>query len=203
VSLTENFYRTGITDDNFIRGAARLLWAGITIAFPTGIGDVINLSTFDSMTGWNDLGATKSGVQIRVNGSSESFDVDQILGDIKTLPTNWECSVSSQLAEMDLARLQIAWEGSGITTDATHGEKVMGFGTPLVFTQRRLAVLHLKVNEKIRGYFFRQVARADAESTVTHSKTGEQISVPIQFKAYPDTSVSDIYSRFFQIRDQI
>lgn len=202
MALADDFYKTGISDDNFIRGAARLLWAGITVSFPSRIADVISLTTFAAQTGWNDLGATKTGVQISVNNSEESFDVDQILGDIKTLPTSWECSVSTQLAEMDLARLKIAWEGSDVATDATNNETVMGFGTPLTYTERRLAVLHLKTNNKIRLYAFRKVTRAAAESQVTHNKTGEQVSIPIRFRAFPDTSITDIYSRYFQVRDQ-
>jgi len=46
-----DFFRTNISDDTFIRGPARLMWAGTTIAFPTTIGDIINLSTYDAATG--------------------------------------------------------------------------------------------------------------------------------------------------------
>lgn len=200
-----DFHRTSVNDESFIRGAARLLWAGTTIAFPTKIGDVINLSTFDPMSGWNDLGATKSGVQISVNNTEENFDVDQILSDIMTLPTGWECSVGTQLAEMTLDRLSIAWEGSAVTTDTTMtpNEKEMGFGAPTGYTQRRLAVLFQRPSTgRVRGYFFRKVQRTAAESSVSFNKTGEQQSVPVRFKAIPDTSITDVQKRFFIIRDQ-
>lgn len=209
-----DFHRTSVTDTSFIRGAARLLIAPMTQAFPTKISDVINLgsvgppvvaASYDAQTGWIDLGATKTGVQITINNAEETFDIDQALADIASQPTSWECSVGTQLAEFTPEKMQIAWEGSAITTDATPpegSEKEIGFGQPTSYTQRMLAVLFQRPNGKIRGYFFRKVQRMPQESSVTHAKTGEQISIPIRFKALADTSVTDIYKRFFIIRDQ-
>lgn len=203
--MATDFHRTYVNDDSFIRGAARLLWAGTTISFPSKIADVINMSTYDAASGWNELGATKTGVQISINNSEESFDIDQVLAEIMTQPTSWEMSISTQLAEMTLERLQVAWEGSAVTTDATPPsgtEKEIGFGQPTSYTQRRLAVLFQRPNGKIRGYFFRKVQRSPQESNVSHNKTGEQISIPVRFKALADTSIADTYKRFMIIRDQ-
>src|ERR1043166_5677117 len=100
-----DFHRTAINDDNFIRGAARLMWAGSTVSFPTTIGSIINLSTYDAATGWNDLGATKTGITVTHNNTEEEFDVDQILTVIDTRPVTYEQAVSTQLAEMTLERL--------------------------------------------------------------------------------------------------
>jgi hypothetical protein len=199
-----DFHRTFVNDDSFIRGAARLLWAGTTIAFPTKIGDVVNMSTYNAMTGWNELGATKTGVQITINNAEENFDVDQILGDVRSEPTNWECSVGTALAEMTLERMALAWEGSDVTTDTsvTPNEKEVGVGQPSSYQQRRLAVMFQRPNGKIRGYFFRIVQRTPQESSVTHAKTGEQISIPVRFKALADSSISDVKKRFFVVRDQ-
>lgn len=207
-----DFHRTAVNDETFIRGAARLMIANVTVTFPSSIGCVINMSTYAASTDvtfgpWTDLGATKGGVTISVNSSEESFDVDQITGDLRTLPTNWECSVQTQLAELSLDRLQVAWEGSAVTTDATvtPNEKEMGFGQPLYFTERRLAVLFQRpytTSNKIRGFFFRRVVRASAESSVVFNKAGEQQSVTIRFRALPDLSVADPYKRFFTVRDQ-
>jgi hypothetical protein len=38
------------------------------------------------------------------------------MGDISSAPTSWECSVGTQLAEMTPEKMQVAWEGSAITT---------------------------------------------------------------------------------------
>jgi hypothetical protein len=199
----ENFHRTAVNEESFIRGAARLLWAGTTISFPSKIGDVINLSTFEAQTGWNDLGATKNGITISINNSEEEFDVDQILGAIASEPTEWECSVGTQLAEFTVERMQIAWEGSAVSVDAVNQEREVGFGQPTSYTQRRLAVLFQRPNGKVRGYFFRKVQRTPQESTITHNKTGEQISIPVQWKSLADASIAEVRKRFFIVRDQI
>lgn len=212
-----DFHRTFVNDTSFIRGAARLLIADADVDAPAKIDDVIDLgaplamtpvaATYDAQTGWVDLGATKTGIQITINNAEESFDVDQILGDIASQPTNWECSVGTQFAEMTPERMQVAWEGSAITIDTTTAtttgsEKEIGFGQPTSYTQRRLAVLFQRPNGKIRGYFFHKVQRTPQESSITHAKTGEQISVPVRFKALADSTIEDVKKRFFIIRDQ-
>lgn len=204
-----DFHRTFVNDRSFIRGAARLLVAPLTQTRPTQISSVIVLASgatqYDAQAGWTDLGGTKTGVQITINNAEESFDIDQQLGDISSQPTGWECSVGTQLAEMTPERLQLAWEGSAITVDATPAtgsEQEIGFGAPTSYTKRRLAVLFQRPNGKIRAYLFHTVQRQPQESSVTHAKTGEQISVPVRFRVMPDTSIDDVQKRFFIIRDQ-
>jgi hypothetical protein len=208
-----DFHRTSVDDRSFIRGAARLLIAPTTQAKPTKIDDVISLvsatgppvvNQYDAKTGWTDLGATKTGVQITINNAEETFDVDQVLGDISSQPTSWECSVGTQLAEMTPEKMQIAWEGSAITLDSTTTapEQEIGFGSPTSYTQRRLAVLFQRPNGLIRAYLFHKVQRQPQESSVTHAKTGEQISIPVRFRALQDLTITDVQKRFFIIRDQ-
>lgn len=202
---TNDFHRVSLNNETVIRGAARVLWAGTTIAFPTSISDVIDTTVYNAQSGWNDLGATKTGVTISVNNAEDVIDIDQYYGDIDAFPNNWECSVQTALAEMSLERLTVAWEGSAVTTDTgvTPNEKEMGFGLPTSYTKRRIAVLHQKTDGKIRGYFFRKVVRAAQESAVAHNKAGDQQSVPIRFRAFADTSIADVYKQFFIVRDQV
>lgn len=162
-------------------------------------------ATYAAKAEWTDLGATKTGIQITLNNAEESFDIDQVMGDIASAPTSWECSVGTQLAEFTPEKMQVAWEGSAITVDTTPEsgpEKEIGFGQPVSYTQRRMAVLFQRPNGKIRGYFFRKVQRSPQASAVTHAKTGEQISIPMLWKCLADTTVEDVYKRFFIIRDQ-
>lgn len=164
------------------------------------------MSLYDATSAWNELGATKTGIQISVNNTEENFDVDQILGNLSTAPVTWEVSVQTALAEMTLDRLSLAWEGTPVITDATPPsgpEKVLHIGAPTAYTERRLAVLFQRPNGKIRGYFFRRVNRAPQESAVTHNKTGEQISVPVRFNCIADLSVTEARQRYFTIRDQV
>lgn len=205
-----SFHRvTPTADDAFIRGAGRLLIAPDTQAWPTGIGDIVvtaaGATQWDVVTGWTDLGATKTGIQITVNNAEETFDVDQVLGDIESAPTSWEVSVGTQLAEATLERLQVAWEGSAITTNVTPtpDEKELGVGEPSVYTRRRLAVLFQKNSGLVRAFVFRKVQRMPQESSITFQKTGEQISIPVRWRALADTSETDVKKRFFSIYDQV
>lgn len=208
--MSVDFHRTSVTPTSFIRGAARILVAPIGQTFPTKIADVIALAStsavalYDAASGWTDLGATKTGITITINNSEETFDIDQVLGDIDSQPTGWEVSVGTALAEFTPEKMQVAWEGSAITIDAgpTVPEKEIGFGQATAYTQRRLAVLYQRPNGLIRGYFFRKVQRTPQESSINHQKTGEQISIPVTFRALSDTTVTDPLKRFFIIRDQ-
>lgn len=207
------FHRvTPSDDDAFIRGAGRLLIAPDTQAFPAQISDIVETAAapmtgaqWDAKTGWTDLGATKTGIQITVNNAEETFDVDQVLGEIESAPTSWEVSVGTQLAEATLERMQVAWEGSSITTDATPtpDEKELGIGEPVTYTRRRLAVLFQRSSGLVRAFIFRKVQRMPQESSVTFQKTGEQISIPVRWRSLSDTSVADVKKRFFIIRDQV
>lgn len=202
VSTITDFFRTNAySDDSFIRGAARVMWAGTTVAFPTTISDMINLSTYDAMTGWNDLGATKTGVTIVYNNTEESFDVDQILTDIETRPVSYEQSVTTALAEMTLDRLQIAWQGGAKTTVGS--EEQMGIGEPPAYIRRRLAVLFQKADGKIRAHVYRMVVKGAVESSLVYNKTGEQIQIPVTFKALADTSIADVNTRTQVIFNQV
>jgi hypothetical protein len=197
-----DFFRTNAySNDSFIRGAARVMWAGTTIAFPTQISDMINLSSYDAMTGWNDLGATKTGVTVTYNNTEETFDVDQILTDIETRPVSYEQTVATALAEMTLDRLQIAWEAGPKTTSGS--TESMGVGEPAVYIRRRLAILFQKADGKIRAHVYRQVVKGAQESSLVFAKTGEQQQIPVTFKALADTSIADVYTRTQVILNQI
>lgn len=196
-----DFFRTAINNDTFIRGAGRLMWAGITVSFPTTIGDIINLSTYDPMLGWNDLGATKGGIAISRNATEETFDVDQILANIDTRPVTWEQTIATAMAEASLDRINIAWEAGSKTTSG--GEEQMGVGDPTVYIQRRLAVLLRKDDGKLRAHVYRKVVRNATDSTITLNKTGDQLTFPITFTALADTSISDVSTRTQVIFNQV
>lgn len=198
-----NFFRVNVTDDNFIRGAARLLVAGTTIAFPTTVSDIINLSTFDAQSGWSDLGATKSGVTFTRGSQEETFDVDQILSIIDSRPTEWSQTIATQLAEMTLERLQYAWEGGAIGLDSSTNFRTLGVGSPLQYTRKMLAILFQKQNGKLRAQVFRKVQHSAQDSAVVYNKTGEQQSVPLTLVALADTSIVDLNMQVQVIFDQI
>lgn len=196
-----DFFKTAINDDSFIRGAARLMWAGTTISFPSSISEVVNLSTYDAMSGWNDLGATKGGITITRSNTEETFDVDQILGDIDSRPVSWEQTVATNVAEATLDRIKVAWEGGDKTTSG--GEEQMGVGDPTSYFRRRLAVVFRKEDGKLRMHAFRKVQRSATDSQIVYNKTGDQINIPITFRALADTSVSDVDTRVQVLFNQV
>ena len=201
------FHRLTINDETQIRGAARLMWAGTTISVPTTISDMINLSTYDATANWNDLGATKTGVQVIRNNTEETIDVDQVITDIDSFPSGWTMAVQTNLAEMNLEKLQVAWQAGAVTTQAAPGsptgtEKVLQVGAPLYYIRRRLAVLYQRPSGKIRAHVFRLVNRSPQESSLMFNKTGEQQSVPVRFEAFPDLSINVPENRFGIIIDQ-
>jgi hypothetical protein len=196
-----DFFRTAINEDTFIRGAARLMWAGITVSFPTSISQIVNLSTYDAMTNWYDLGATKGGVAISRNSTEETFDVDQILANIDTRPVTWDQTIATAMAEASLDRINIAWEAGSKSTSG--GEETMGVGDPTIYKQRRLAVLLRKDDGKLRAHVFRKVVRNATDSTITLNKTGDQITFPITWTALADTSITDVDTRTQVIFNQV
>ncbi len=195
-----DFHRVNINDDNFIRGAARLMWAGSTVTFPSAITDIIDTTEYNAQTGWHDLGATKTGITITVNNTETVFDVDQIYGDLDSRPDGWTCEVTTALAEMTLAHFAFAWEGS--TPTVVGSETQMGVGNPLFYTRRRLAVLFQKENGNISAFIFRKIQRQATAAALLYSKTGDQQTLPMGFKALADTSIADQLERFFMVYDQ-
>jgi hypothetical protein len=194
-----------MTDEAFVRGPGRAMYASMSTTSPTEIGEVINLSTFAAMAGWNDIGATKGGIQISFNNGEEGFDVDQIQAEIASLPTNSEMFVQTQIGQATLDWLSFAWEGDSVTTNATPvtPEKVTSVGPFESYTQRRLAVAYRRPQTgKIRLHAFRKAQRAPQESTITYNKTGEQQSIPVRWRILPDTSVTNVRARFSTMFDQ-
>lgn len=206
-----SFHRVNASaPEGFIRGAARLMWAPLATTFPTKISDIIVTATgvtqYDAAsTAWNDLGATRTGIQIVRNNAEETFDIDQIQGDIASAPTSWEMNVGTQLAEATLDRIAVAWEASAPTTNTalTPDEKTLNLGQPSSYTQRRLAILYQRADGTIRAHVFRKVQRMPQESAFTFQKTGEQLTLPVRWRCLADDTVVDETARFGIIIDQL
>jgi hypothetical protein len=211
------FLKTNITPEGFIRGAGRLILAPLTETFPTEIDDMIDISgatpTYDVQGDWEDVGATKNGINITRNNAEEEFDVDQIQGAIAALPTNWEMSVATQLSEVTLERISLVWETSDVTTNTSTAsgvdEKQITIGQPATYVVRRLAVLFQRNDldsggdNHIRAYAFRKAQRTPQEATITHNKTGDQVVIPVTFRILADDDVADVDARFGAIFDQV
>jgi hypothetical protein len=164
---------------------------------------------WDAQAAYTDLGATKGGIRVLRNNSEETFDVDQIQAEIASQPTAWEMNVSTQVAQADIDMIQYLWEGGTITLDVATGERTLPLGTPTSYKQKRLAVGFQRASVDggttpggVRFFLFRITQRSPQESAFTYNKTGEQITIPFQWRCLADSTVTDQYARFGSIVDQ-
>lgn len=152
---------------------------------------------YDPVGEWADLGATKGGIKIMRNNTESLIDVDQVQAAIASLPDEWEMSVEAPLAETSEENLAIAWEGSGITVDATQTpiENHLGYGNPLSYIERRLAVVHkitLGSNQnKLKAFVFRKVLRSATASTIDFQKTGNLATINCTFRVFADATIAN------------
>lgn len=209
-----DFFRGDTT--KLVRGAARILIAPKSAPKPTKISDVIVLTAgttqYDVVTPWSDLGYTREGIQITVNNEEQAFDVDQVLGEIGAAPISWTCNVVTNLAQVTLPNLIIAWEGAALTVDTvpTPHEQETGFAGAAYYTERRGAVLFQGPSPDqgvtpglITGYFFHRLVRSPQEGTLNFQKSGDAQVIAVNFKALADSTETDPLKQFFRVRAQI
>ncbi len=174
---------------------------------------------YDPQPGWRDLGSTKGGIKITRNNTESLIDIDQIQAAVAALPDEWEMEVECPFAETTPEKLEIAWEGLKQTTQSPSAEvafpegtglapeeKVTGFGNPLEYQERRLAVIYrvtLGSNKgKLRAYCFRKTTRKANASSIDFMKTGNLATVNMGFRCFaepvianPKLSMGLIYSQ--------
>lgn len=205
------FYK--VTGVNVVKGAGRLLVAETSQAFPTSIADVIALEDsvgppavvqYEAVTGWTDVGATFGGITITRGFDTEAFSVDQVNGDLGEDITGWTNTIETSLAETTLANFDLAWIGGTATANATPTvpEDVLTFGDPATVPQKRLAIGFMDRYGNIRLYAFRLVQKTGDDSAITHEKGGDPMALPVTFRAFPDTTVTDRDARIFTIFQQ-
>lgn len=186
-------------------GPARFLWADSSISFPSSLAEIINMSLYDSINGWNDFGATKNGISISSDIKDSGFSIDFDSGVIEQNCEVRNVFIESDLSETTLDRLQIAWEGNPVTIDASPGsgsEKNSEFGYSRSLKGRRLAILAKAPNNKIMGFIFRKTERIQSPGPIAYTKLGPQTLIPIKFSCVADTSISDPTSNIFVFRQQ-
>lgn len=202
-----SFHRVDTT--RLARGAARFMYAAITQAKPAKIVDVIATAAgptqYDAAVGWSEFGATREGISISINNTEEGMDIDQIPGLVGTAPSDWECFVTTRLAEVTLESMVIAWEGAAITTDTsvTPYERETGFAGATNYTHRRVAVIFKKPTDKLLAFFFHDMVRSPQESTLDFRKGGDPQTLPIRLRAMADATETNPLKGFFRVREQI
>lgn len=206
--MSGSFLRVNGT--NVVKGAARLVISDVGNdgpGFPEEIEDVIDLTTpetiYDPQEDWRDLGATTGGIIITRGFETEGYTVDQVQGDLGEDVTGWTNTIETSLAETTPENFQLAWLGSDVESGSAANERVIHFGDPEFIPQYQMAALFQDRHQLIRMYAFRLVQRAGDDSALTHEKGGDPLSLPVLFRAFPDTTVSDRDSRVFSIFQQV
>jgi hypothetical protein len=197
-------------EQGFVQGAGRILVSDDLTADPNGIEDFIVLTAgatqYDAVTPWDDVGFTKTGINITRNNAEETFDVDQQRADIRRRPSNWEMSVGTQLAEATLETYALAWsldDPVAVSKTAPQpSERHQGLGAPAVYKDLQVAVLFQFPDGVIRVFWFRHCVRAAQESGFTLQKTGEQVSLPQRWNALVDPD-APVNAEFGLIMEQV
>lgn len=187
-----NLFDGVVVEDEVYKGAGRIVYAPSGTAFPTAISDVIDTSSYSLTSAWDDLGGTsEDGIRI-VRGCDvdEGVKVDQINSSIlKGRAINWRGKVSMNLLQSQLEKLQIAHEGSTISTNGD--ERTIFFGTPTVLTEYLLAVIQKHTHSgKHRMFCFRQVTKSGDDSEMAISSK-DPSAIPLTFEVGVDTDISD------------
>lgn len=193
----------------FVQGAGRILLAPAGTEVE-GIEDILVLAAgatqYDVVAPFEEVGFTKTGINITRNNAEETFDVDQVRGTIKRRPSDWEMSIGTQLAEGSLETFQTAWELGPITSVAKTApqlsERHLGLSAPTTYPERTVVVAFQFDSGLIRVWYFRRCVRAAQESGMTLQKTGEQVSLPMRWNALVDSEQS-VNTQFGLIMEQV
>ncbi|GAB1809829.1 hypothetical protein [Priestia megaterium] len=104
-----------VNSKNFVGGPGRLVVADMSVAAPTKISDVMDLTDpYALKDGWKDLGATSDGISITRGWDTEDFEVDQVMGAADTDVSSFEHGLETQLAENTIENRQLALAGGSI-----------------------------------------------------------------------------------------
>jgi hypothetical protein len=197
-------------EQGFVQGAGRFLIAPGDTDWPLGLEDILELTAgatlYDPVDPWDEVGFTKTGINIVRNNAEETFTVDQIRSAIKTRPSNWEMSVGTQLAEASMETFALAWElPDPVTVTKTApalNEIHTGLSAPTSYPERLAAVVFQFPDNIIRAWVFRRCVHAAQESGFTLQNTGEQVSLPWRLNCMSDDS-APVASQFGEIFEQV
>lgn len=104
-----------VNSKNFVGGPGRLVVADMSVAAPTKISEVMDLTDpYALKDGWKDLGATSDGISITRGWDTEDFEVDQVMGAADTDVSSFEHGLETQLAENTIENRQLALAGGSI-----------------------------------------------------------------------------------------
>jgi hypothetical protein len=197
-----SFYKTFLEDGwAIVRGPGRILYADEDQQFPDTLDDIIDLVSYDAQTGWNDLGATKGGVNLQAEFSEEVTEIDYETQQIISYPQVTQINVSTNISEATLENLQFVLGGSDIQDNEPIDERTISIGTPRPIV-RRLAILiknSFSEDDLIRAFIFKRAIAFGSQSTFSLNKTGDNITYPISWKCLPDKDERYVHRQIMSV----
>jgi hypothetical protein len=195
---------------NTLKGPAKVLYATINASMPGNILQVVDPTLGVPATPWRAFGLTRGGINWSVNiQTAQRDDIDQILGTYDQDVTDFEYTVSTQLAEvLDRTQLGMAFK-MGVPTyvlaTASQPTQVM---VPLAdgsskFLPWRIAVVYpYPTPGKVMGFVFRNAQLSGGEKPIRFDRA-DSASPPLEIRGYPELSTTitadDAYGRLFMI----
>jgi hypothetical protein len=151
--------------------------------------------TFDG----DDLGLTKGGVEVTLSTTTYKITVDQFGGtEVNEYITGRTATVKTPLAETSLDRLQVAFPGSTLVTDATvQTKKKLNGATGVGISLRSLAGelnLHpkpLATSDKSQDFTL-PIASPKGDLTFSYKHDEERV-YSIEFTGYPDLTTGLLF----------
>ncbi len=164
---------------------------------------------YEVKNGWFDVGPTLGGITITHNNTEQTYTIDQLNGDIYSVPNGVEMGIAAAVSKINLETMKLFWEGGTIATISGSGNRTMGLGSFSSYTQRRAAIISQRPSldggttpGKIQAYTFRITQRSPTESSVVWQKEGAQRAPAFAWKVLPDTTVADERFRYGLVIDE-
>lgn len=179
---------------NLLGGAVRILYAPTSVAVPTDLDDIIDLTTpYAVNTGWVDLGATKDAFSYSRSFDTSGYEIQQTAGNVIEELTDLSRSFTVSFAEFKPGHLEMI-ENAPASVAGT-GTQLTAFGSFTSITQHRFAFIAMRpkqagtVEGGIRGRFFAGVAyRAQiaADEVSFDQAKGELTAAGVTFTMFPE-----------------
>lgn len=205
-----SFYRYSVS--NLIGSGARGLIAPVAdVASPVDtLDDIVNLTTLDPKTGWIDVGAAREGQGSSYERNIESSEarIEQATGTVWEDITDVPRSMTLQFAEFDDDKTQILEDAPDPTAVAAAAHRSpqsrLDFGSIESLTRYRVALVGMRREGEgkditdeaadVRGPLVALVLHSvsiAAETATYELQRGQIANMPLTFRAFPDSSISD------------
>lgn len=210
-----------VRTDNIFLGVGHLYYGTAGLALPSPTAGQSMRAALDAGAGWTYAGATTDGVEVSYEPEYTELEVDQIKSAVNWFNTGLMVSVGTNLAEVTLKNLQIAWgQAAASFDDGADGDtgQVLNIAEPSDYPNERvialvgngpLGVLNdargrvgtaLTASSKIeRVYYGRRAISVEGSS---HSLQKEDLTVfPVTFRLLPKPD--SVGSEYGVITDRI